>query len=66
MIRCPNCGQKTIGEHCQWCKYPIPKGRPASPKEAHKQAEREARLAAWKQTKRNIEKAWTASDYWQN
>lgn len=23
MVRCPNCGQKTEGEHCQWCGYPV-------------------------------------------
>lgn len=23
MVRCPNCGQKTEGEHCRWCGYPV-------------------------------------------
>jgi NarL family two-component system response regulator LiaR len=23
VIKCPNCGQKTYGDSCQWCKYPI-------------------------------------------
>ena len=28
MVRCPNCGQKTSGDYCQWCNYPILKGGP--------------------------------------
>ena len=27
MVRCPNCGQKTSGDYCQWCNYPILKRR---------------------------------------
>ena len=27
MVRCPNCGQKTRGDYCQWCNYPILKGK---------------------------------------
>ena len=23
MVKCPNCGQKTCGDSCQWCKYPL-------------------------------------------
>ncbi len=25
-MKCPNCGQKTGGDYCQWCNYPILKG----------------------------------------
>ena len=28
MVRCPNCGQKTDNDECQWCHYPILKGHP--------------------------------------
>lgn len=28
MFTCPNCGQKTEGDSCQWCHYPILKGKP--------------------------------------
>ncbi len=28
MFTCPNCGQKTEGDTCQWCHYPILKGKP--------------------------------------
>lgn len=23
MVRCPNCGQKTGGDYCRWCGYPV-------------------------------------------
>ena len=23
MVRCPNCGQKTEGDYCRWCGYPV-------------------------------------------
>ena len=23
MVRCPNCGQATSGDYCQYCKHPI-------------------------------------------
>jgi len=23
MAKCSNCGQKTSGDYCQWCNYPI-------------------------------------------
>ena len=26
MVKCPNCGQKTIGDYCQYCNYSILKG----------------------------------------
>lgn len=28
MVRCPNCGQKTGVDSCQWCNYPVLKSRP--------------------------------------
>ena len=27
MVRCPNCGQNTSGDYCEWCNYPILKRR---------------------------------------
>jgi len=45
MVRCPNCGQKTTGDHCQWCNYPILRGSPTRHREAEKQAEKEAKEA---------------------
>jgi len=27
MARCPNCGQETKGDFCEWCRYPL-RGRP--------------------------------------
>ena len=51
MVRCPNCGQETSGGDCQWCNYPILKGRQEEArraKEARKQeaiAARRARIA---------------------
>ncbi|MBM2825752.1 MAG: hypothetical protein HW402_1416, partial [Dehalococcoidales bacterium] len=29
MAQCPNCGQETKGDFCEWCGYPLVKGRPA-------------------------------------
>ena len=26
MVRCPNCGQETSGDSCQYCKHPILRG----------------------------------------
>ena len=59
MVRCPNCGQETSGDSCQWCQYPLLRGRlvrrrrvrrkpeeARQSKEAEKQAQKEARLAS--------------------
>jgi len=51
MVRCPNCGQKTSGGNCQWCKYPILKGR-----------QREAEVAAREKVKRAAEEAREAKE----
>lgn len=33
MIRCPNCGQRTSGDFCQWCHYPLAKSKtPVQPR----------------------------------
>ena len=37
MVRCPNCGQKTSGDYCQWCNYPILKGGPIRPQKSKKE-----------------------------
>jgi len=62
MVRCPNCGQKTSGDYCQWCKYPILRGsvkiRRLDEKQAKKEAEREAREKA----KRDAEEARMARE----
>ena len=55
MIRCPNCGQKTSGEFCQWCKYPLPKRRPVRFRRVQKRAELEARLAAKEDAQKKVE-----------
>ncbi len=36
MVRCPNCGQKTSGDYCQWCKLPILNGSPVRHSTAQK------------------------------
>jgi len=35
MVRCPNCGQETEGDSCQWCHYPILKGKPARQRKSY-------------------------------
>ena len=42
MVKCPNCGQETSGGDCQWCNYPILKGRQEEAKRA-KMAEKQAK-----------------------
>ena len=39
MVRCPNCGQQTSGDYCQWCNYPILKGDPTRHQKAKKEVE---------------------------
>ena len=51
MVRCPNCGQKTSGVNCQWCKYPILKGR-----------QKQAVVAAREKAKREAEEARQAKE----
>ncbi len=60
MVRCPNCGRKTSGDSCQWCKYPIPKGsqtRHRIAKQAENQAKIEAKLATKEQARKEAEEA---------
>jgi len=44
MPTCPNCGQRTEGDFCQWCGYPLTRGGPVRgeghPKELTEQKER--------------------------
>ncbi len=56
MVRCPNCGQKTSGDYCQWCKYPILRRSPARRRMAKKRAKKEAELATREKTKGAAEK----------
>jgi len=42
MVRCPNCGQTTSGDYCQWCGYPVLAGGRGR-MEAGKAREEEAR-----------------------
>ena len=51
MVRCPNCGQETSGGDCQWCKYPILKGR-----------QKEAEIAAREKAKQEVEEAKKAKE----
>ena len=57
MVKCPNCGQETSGDHCQWCKYPILNGKPVTHQKVAKQAKNEAERAAKEKVKREAEEA---------
>ena len=46
MVRCPNCSQKTKGDFCQWCGYPIMRGRPVRGQGAKRKAEEKAKKEA--------------------
>ena len=39
MFRCPNCGLKASGDYCQWCHYPVLRGKPTRGRKAKKQAD---------------------------
>jgi len=45
-MECPNCGQKTAGDFCQWCGYPIMKGKPVRKQKEKKAAESAAKEKA--------------------
>ncbi len=62
MVRCPNCGQKTRGNYCQWCNYPILRRGPVRRRKAEEQAKKEAELAAKEKTKREAEEAKRAKE----
>ncbi len=62
MVRCPNCGQKTSGDYCQWCKYPILKGKPTRRRKTQKQQRKEAERLAKEQAKRGAEAAGKAKE----
>ena len=55
MIKCPNCGRRTTGDSCQWCSYPILKGRPIRRRKTPK-------LAAKEETKRKAKEARQARE----
>jgi len=56
MVICSNCGQKTSGiDSCEWCKYPLLRGSEARRRNAQKQAEKEAELAAQEESRRKAE-----------
>ena len=57
MVRCPNCGQKTSGDHCQCCKYPILNSRPTRLEETLKRQRMKAERRAKEQAKQDAEEA---------
>jgi len=62
MARCPNCGQKTRGDYCQWCNYPILKGHPVRRRKAKRLAKKQAELEAKEKAKREAEEAKKAKE----
>ena len=48
MAKCPNCGQKTKGDFCQWCGYPLKRGRPVIALKRKTMKAKEAELGAKK------------------
>ena len=61
MVRCPNCGQKTSGKYCQWCKYPILKARPARFRRVRSQIKKDAKLVAKEEARKQAEEAQKAN-----
>ncbi len=45
MAKCPNCGQKTSGDYCQYCNYPILRARRIMPRKRQGLAEKQAEEA---------------------
>ena len=62
MFRCPNCGRKTSGDSCRWCKYPILKGTPTRPRYAEKQAKKQAEREAREKAKQKVEEVKKARE----
>ncbi|MDD5038173.1 MAG: hypothetical protein PHN78_02510, partial [Dehalococcoidales bacterium] len=56
MIRCPNCGRRTSGDYCQWCKYPVLRGK-STHIGSQGQAKTQAVQSAKEQAKREAEAA---------
>jgi len=61
-VRCPNCGQKTSGDYCQWCNYPLPRRRPTRRRKFEKLVAKEFKLAAREEAKRKAEEARQARE----
>ncbi|MFC1988196.1 hypothetical protein ACFLVH_06665, partial [Chloroflexota bacterium] len=70
MVKCPNCGQKTSGDYCHCCKYPIIEGKSRGLRKAEKQAEivaqelvkKQAEVEAKEQAKQQAEEARKARE----
>ena len=62
MVKCPNCGQKTDGDYCQWCGSPIPRRgsvvrrRTAGAKKEVEEIEKRARKEAERLIKEQAKK----------
>ena len=61
MAKCPNCGQKTGGDFCKWCGYPLRRSR-ASRKEAEgakfvREAEKEAKKVSEEKARKEAKQA---------
>ena len=54
-VRCPNCGLKASGDYCQWCYYPILRGRPTRGRKAKQQEAIEAKKAEETEKRAKIE-----------
>ena len=52
MVTCPNCGQKTSGDYCHLCNYPILRGSKVRHRKLKRQAKKQARLEAKEKAKR--------------
>ena len=46
IVKCPNYSQKTSGDYCRWCGYPILRSRPIKRRRMDRQAKIEAEQAA--------------------
>jgi hypothetical protein len=57
MVRCPNCGQKTSGDYCHCCKYPLLKGKPTRERKAEKLAKKQAEIDARKKARQETKEA---------
>ena len=57
MPKCPNCGQRTDGDFCQWCGYPIIGDNSVRQTQAKKETERVAEEGAMRETEEAKERA---------
>ena len=62
MVKCPNCGQQTSGDYCQYCNFPILRRRRVRHVKSRKQSKKEADLVTKEKARREAEEPKKAKE----